>query len=35
MEDLEDVGIDPMTRLDLTKALARLYLGLLGDKECT
>lgn len=35
MEDLEDVGIDPMTHLELTKALTRLYYGLIGDKECT
>ena len=32
MEDVEELGHDPMTRLALTKALATLYLGLLGDK---
>lgn len=32
MQDLEECGIDPMTHLTLTKALARLYLGLIGDE---
>lgn len=35
MEDVEELGYDPMTHLDLTKALTRLYYGLIGDKECT
>lgn len=33
MEDVEELGHDPMTHLDLTKALARLYLGLLGANQ--
>ena len=33
MEDVDHLGYDPMARLDLTKALARLYLGLLGDNQ--
>lgn len=33
MEDVEALGYDPMTHLTLTKALARLYLGLIGDTE--
>ena len=32
MTDLEDVGIDPMIHLETTKALAQLYLGLIGDE---
>ena len=35
MEDVEELGYDPMTHLTLTKALTRLYLGLIGDEECT
>ena len=30
MQDLEECGIDPMTHLGLTKALTRLYHGLIG-----
>lgn len=30
MTDLEDVGIDPMIHLETTKALTRLYHGLIG-----
>nr|DAL41036.1 MAG TPA_asm: hypothetical protein [Caudoviricetes sp.] len=30
IEDVEELGLDPMTHLDLTKALARLYIGLIG-----
>lgn len=30
MEDVEELGIDPMTRLETTKALIRLYHGLIG-----
>lgn len=33
MEDVDHLGYDPMTHLDLTKALATLYLGLLGDNQ--
>lgn len=31
MEDVDELGYDPMTHLDLTKALAQLYHGLIGD----
>lgn len=31
MTDLEDIGINPMTRLPLTKALTRLYTTMIGD----
>lgn len=30
MTDLEDIGINPMTRLPLTKALTQLYASLIG-----
>lgn len=30
IEDVEELGYDPMTHLDLTKALAQLYHGLIG-----
>lgn len=30
IQDLEDVGLDPMTHLETTKALTQLYHGLLG-----
>lgn len=30
MEDVEELGYDPMAHLTLTKALAQLYLGLIG-----
>lgn len=30
MQDLEDVGIDPMLHLETTKALTRLYTALIG-----
>lgn len=33
IEDVEELGYDPMTHLHLTKALARLYLGLIGDEN--
>ena len=33
MEDVDALGYDPMTRLDLTKALATLYLSLIGDNQ--
>lgn len=31
IEDVEELGYDPMARLALTKALTRLYHGLIGD----
>ena len=31
IEDVEALGHDPMTHLDLTKALAHLYHALIGD----
>lgn len=33
IEDVEELGYDPMTHLDLTKALTHLYHGLLGDNQ--
>ena len=30
IEDVEELGHDPMTHLDLTKALTRLYHALIG-----
>lgn len=30
MQDLEECGIDPMTHLETTKALTRLYTSLIG-----
>lgn len=33
IEDVTELGYDPMTHLDLTRALARLYLGLIGDEN--
>ena len=32
IEDVEELGYDPMTHLDLTKALAQLYHALIGDE---
>lgn len=31
IEDVTELGYDPMARLALTKALAQLYHGLIGD----
>lgn len=30
MQDLEEIGIDPMRHLETAKALTNLYLGLIG-----